>query len=152
MSVSELKESGFWQAIFPADAVILLRPSKVEVFRITPEDSKDWFNTPGKELDKEFGARLSAVLLDDGTYNWHDDTPGRTKCIFEPGLAYRFRQGKESASVVVCFKCSEVLFVSAKIATADPFQHPVRARLHPEVVHLTKQAFPHDQQIQTIKD
>jgi len=103
--------------------------TKIEAFRVDPKAGQDWAKGTSIELDRKFATTLSAVLLDAKTYRWEGDNPIGLRCIFEPGVAYRFWKDKGFVSVLVCFKCGEVLFVPDNPADkADPFRHTIVAR------------------------
>lgn len=131
---------------------ILSQPTRLEVFRVRQKRPEDWFKGTPKEIETKFAAKLGAALMNDQNYVWSGSNPVATECIFEPGTAYRFWRGKKSVAVVVCFKCTEVLFVSDIISKGDPFQSPVSAKLRPDILQLTKQALPSDPEIQSLKD
>jgi len=131
---------------------LLKETTKIEAFRVDPKARRDWAKGPATELDKDFAAQVSRVLLDENTYRWEGGTPIGLRCIFVPAVAYRFWKDKEFVSVLVCFKCSEVAFQSDNPDDkADPFRRAIMAKLRPEIVKLTKQAFPDDKDIQALK-
>ena len=129
-------------------------PTRVEVFRVSseqagPSDAAKIGGYPilgtGKEQGPEFAARLSKVLRSDGV------TPNRKKCGLQPGVAYRLWNGNKAVEVLVCFKC-DVLWPHVVGEEGVPPHHewkdfdPVR----PELLALTKEAFPEDAEIQSL--
>ena len=132
---------------------ILMKTTRIEALRVDPKAQQEWSKGPAKEVDTDSTAKLVAVLLNEDTYRWEGDSPIGLRCIFEPGVAYRFWKDKEVVSVLVCFKCSEVKFVSDNPEDkGDPFRRAIYAKLRPEIVQLTKQAFPNDKDIQALKE
>jgi hypothetical protein len=141
---------------------ILRGATRVEVFRIDPDDSAKGakriggyaITTTGKEQDKEFTGKLADVLLDDGTY-----FGVQAKC-FEPGVAFRLWKDKESIEVVVCFHCAN-LRLTAKGAKGESVDDGGSPRLgafagdkgsYGRLAQLAKEAFPDDKDIQALKD
>jgi hypothetical protein len=132
---------------------ILSAPTKVEAFRVDPEARHDWAKGTAKVLGPDSPAALSAVLLNENTYRWEGDNPVGMRCVFQPGVAYRFWKDQEAVSVLVCFKCSEVAFETDNAEDKDRrIGRAIWAQLRPEIVQLTKQIFPDDKAIQAIKD
>jgi hypothetical protein len=94
---------------------ILTGATKVEAFRIRGEGSSD----PQRLIVAKVGGyeavakstpsrpvvdRLLAALLNENTYRWG----GRTRCIFVPGLGFRFEKGSEAVEILFCFGCKDV--------------------------------------------
>ncbi|HVF10072.1 MAG TPA: hypothetical protein VNA16_04675 [Abditibacteriaceae bacterium] len=132
---------------------VLSEATRVEAFRVDPKSQQDWPNGQAHEINAESAAKLASVLLDEKTYRWEAGKPIGLRCIFEPAVAYRFWKGKESVSVLVCFKCGEVSFIPDNADDkGNPWYRAIAAKLRPEIMQLTKQTFPDDQVIQALKD
>lgn len=133
---------------------ILSEPMQTQAFRVDPKVREDWSQGPAIELSAESAAQLKTVFLNEQTYYWEDDTPIGLRCIFQPAVAFRFWKEKEFISVLVCFKCGEIKFLSDNPTENDhnPFSRAVKAKLRPEIVQLTKQLFAEDKVIQGLKD
>jgi hypothetical protein len=147
---------------------VLQGATKVEVFRVDPgfppkdrpDDPKadapagekvgDYAVTAkGKDQGPEFAARLRAILFNDRTYLF-DMAKG---CIFQPGVAFRVWNGKESMDVFLCFSCDELLILvkdesGAVVHLAQEDFDPMRA----ELVKLAREAFPDDPEIQGLQE
>jgi hypothetical protein len=54
-------------------------------------------------VDAATGRRLGRILL---RHDW--DRGSMSACMFEPGVAFRFRHGDRTAQVQICFKCGEM--------------------------------------------
>ena len=136
---------------------ILKGETRVEVFRVASEEVQKPTNNAiegypilatGKEQGEEFAARLTSILLGKGV------TQNEKKCGLEPGVAYRLWKGNQSVEVLVCFKCN-VLW--PHIVGEQWKEHlwwewqdfdTVRA----DLLAVTKEAFPDDQEIQSLQD
>ena len=93
---------------------ILKGATRVEAFRVDPsreaKANDAWIggyviSATGKEQGKEFAAKLSAVLLSPTTYSFLN----RKRCMFDPGVAYRFWKDQEVVEVTVCFHCDDLM-------------------------------------------
>jgi hypothetical protein len=137
--------------------------TRVEVFRIDGRDYLDpkkevgkqdkrfggyAVTATGKEQGEKFAAAAAKVLLDGKNY----DFVGAKGCKFDPGVGLRFWKGKESADVVVCYRCNEL-----KVTAPDPEKQGVKspyADFDPgraAFVKLAQEAFPDDKDIQGLK-
>jgi len=145
--------------------VTILRGSTgVEVFRVDPAsylapgkedpEKKSSFQryavtARGKNQGAEFAARAAGLLLDPA----HFALDSGKGCTFSPGVGLRFRKGKETAEVLLCFRCDDL-----EVVTPNPQSGGVRrffADFHPgraSFVRLVKEAFPEDALIQGLKE
>ncbi len=77
--------------------------------------------------------------------------PGRqSRCIFEPGVEYRFSGEGKVFGLQVCFTCDEVQFVGDSgvgLSRIVPFGEATKA----ELLRITKSVFPNDGEIQALK-
>lgn len=96
----------------------------------------------GKALEKEFAARLAAILLDEKTYLF-DMAP--KSCELNPGVAFRLWKGTRQVNVVLSFEC-DMLLVNPWLGFAD--FDPAR----PALVRLVKEALPDDPEIQKLPE
>jgi hypothetical protein len=101
----------------------------------------------GKEQGKELAAKLSAVLLSPTTYSFLN----RKRCMFDPGVAYRFWKDQEVVEVTVCFHCDD-LMVLVKDGSGKMLHHSGSAfdDARAEMVALARQAFPGDDEVQSM--
>jgi hypothetical protein len=133
---------------------VLRGATRVEAFRVVADrdpkaDEKQVGGYPvtatAKEQGKEFTAQLAPLLLDERT--WFSKR--QYKC-FEPGVAYRLSDGKESVEVIICFKCRDL-----RLTTRDAdgkevqkaFGHFEDALFEP-LAKAARVAFPDDKEIQ----
>lgn len=135
---------------------ILKGATRVEVFRVSPQQTKDSkvqaiggypILSTGKEQDQAFARRLAEILLGNGV------TQNAKKCRLEPGVAYRLWKEKQAVEVLVCFKCDELWPHVVGTSNKGSFMEwqdfdPVRARL----LALSKEAFPDDKEIQALPE
>lgn len=118
-----------------------IRLFKVRVHRFTQGATK------GRVPGQQFASRLAAILLAEHTYGI-----AATDC-FDPGVAYRLWKGDRSVDVLICFHCNNLdvrpnrKAESAGGQLADFGQSTVRT----ELLKLTKEAFPDDRDIQSLK-
>ncbi|MDB5337268.1 MAG: hypothetical protein JWN70_2887 [Planctomycetaceae bacterium] len=135
---------------------ILRGAQRVEVFRVGSKPVKDGSEksigdfpilATGKEQGADFARRLSRVLLSSGV------TANRKKCGLEPGVAYRLWNGDRAVEVLVCFKC-DVLWPHVMGSQFAKPHHEWQDfdRARPELLALTKEAFPQDAEIQQLPD
>jgi hypothetical protein len=141
---------------------ILQGATRVEVFRIDPDDSAKGakriggyaITASGKEQDKEFTGKLADALLDDATY-----FGDQAKC-YEPGVAFRIWKDKESVEVVICFHCANLKLTAkgAKGDAIDDGRNPKSGGFggdkgsYGRLAKLAKEAFPDDKNIQALSD
>jgi hypothetical protein len=134
---------------------ILRNADRVEVFRVAPirprtstGDTIGGYPTlaVGKEQGSEFAARLSTALRRWGV-TWTSE-----KCGLLPSVAYRVWAGDQALEVLVCFKCDD--FWPRVVGKVDPLENKLLAfdSVRPELLALTKEAFPDDPTIQAIPD
>ncbi|HEX8834906.1 MAG TPA: hypothetical protein VF719_11930 [Abditibacteriaceae bacterium] len=124
---------------------ILTGATKVGAFRVDPKAQDDWANGTPIELDKDSAIGMSAALLKDEAYAWEGNEPMRIRCYFQPHIAYRFWKEKEYVSVLICFGCSQILFVADTPGDKDErFFGVFGPEASPEIFRLSKEAFPAD--------
>jgi len=136
-------------------AAILHDANRVEVFRVGEEEDPHAENTiggypilaTGKTQGPDFAARLSKILQSSSV------TQNRKKCGLQPGVAYRLWSGDRAVEVLVCFKCDVLWPHVVGEQSANPHHEwqdfdPVR----PELLALTKEAFPEDAKIQSLPE
>jgi hypothetical protein len=130
--------------------------TRVEVFRVEAEPAPNPSGktiggfailATGKEQGADFAARLSQVLLSGGV------TQNQKKCGLHPGVAYRLWSGERAVEVLVCFEC-DVLWphVVGKHVEQPRLEWQDFDPVRPELVALTKEAFPDDLEIQSLSD
>ena len=80
-------------------------------------------------------------------------TPNRKKCGLAPGVAYRFWRGNEAVEVLVCFQC-DVLWphVMGSDASRPSRDYKDFDSVRPELLALTREAFPHDAEIRGLPE
>ena len=137
---------------------ILASASRVEVFRVFPEKptepmGKECGGYPvistGKERDREFAAKVAAILFDEKTYDFEK----AKKCEFQPGVGLRLWRDKDWVDVTFCFSCDEL-----EVSSKKPDEKELRTShedfdaARPALVKLVKEAFPDDKEIQGLAD
>src|SRR5688500_13068339 len=86
---------------------VVRRADRVEALPI--ELSGEGLVTMGKvaerpvAMDDVTGRKLRGILL---RHDW--DRGSMSACMFEPGVAFRFRHGERTAQVQICFRCGEM--------------------------------------------
>jgi hypothetical protein len=144
-----------WGGVSRSAASILRNADRVEVFRVAPirpkEPTGDMIGgyqilAVGKEQDPEFAARLSTALRRWGV------TRSSKKCGLMPGVAYRVWAGDRALEVLICFKCDDLWpHVVGEPGTLET-EWLEFDRVRPELLALTKEAFPDDPEIQALLD
>jgi hypothetical protein len=141
---------------------ILLGASKVDAFRlgvqekgkprlpvIGSDDLHFFVTATGKGGGQELAAPLRVFLLDERR---QDAGAG----CFDPGVAFRFRKGHESVTMLACFKSLTFLLVTRDAdgkqvnLARDGFSDREFAFFH-RLKQLALEAFPNDQQLQALK-
>jgi hypothetical protein len=137
---------------------ILAGATKVEVFRIDPEQQKKdgdkdiggfIITATGKEQGKEFMAHLTPLLFDEKTY-----FSNRAYKCHDPGVAYRLWKDKESVEVLVCFRCRN-LSVTAKDADGKVIHKAFgnfEDALFGPLAKVAKEALPDDKDIKALHE
>lgn len=140
-----------------AETVAILQgATRVETFRIgNPSVSCSflparmdghWLNSKGPTKDKAFAAQVTKILLDPQLYA---DT--RDRCLFSPGVIFRFWKGSQRVDCLMCFHCDDIL-----ILAQDPQGHTTHTAFtnfgarQPALLALVKRAFPADKEIQAL--
>lgn len=140
------KKEGAWQERLGAPVLACLtRPDRIEAFRVR------WDSRAGEQiivgsrvtLSRALGERASR-LLETRTHT------GKTgiKCR-EALVLYRFWKGMQSVDVRVYFDCLGLCIVNTRGQTVE--QSGFRA-VYPEMVRLTKAAFPNDATVQALRE
>jgi hypothetical protein len=146
-------------------ATILMKPDRVEPFRIEPsvemERGLDGQQVlyKAKLLDRSASVRMATLLLDPKSYI----SPGRSykMCAFQPRLAFRYWQGQRFLDVLLCFGCNQLMVVErdptvplrslgglgARFRVGGDFD-PIRK----ELKLLMVEAFPGDPNLKEILD
>jgi hypothetical protein len=138
-----------------AAAVAVVRTAtRVEVFRVASEprelplgDHVQHYPVlfTGKEQDRAFAARLSAILLGDGV------TQMRKECGLEPSVAFRLWKGEDSVEVLVSFSCNLLWpHMVGAIAQDQVAEYQDFDSARAELVALVKEALPDDSEIQSL--
>ena len=137
---------------------ILASASRGEVFRGFPEKptepmGKECGGYPvistGKERDREFAAKVAAILFDEKTYDFEK----AKKCEFQPGVGLRLWRDKDWVDVTLCFSCDEL-----EVSSKKPDEKELRTShedfdaARPALVKLVKEAFPDDKEIQGLAE
>jgi hypothetical protein len=136
---------------------ILKGATRVEVFRVAPEEVQQPTKNAiegypilatGKEQGQAFAARLTSILLGKGV------TQNEKKCGLEPGVAYRLWKDNQSVEVLVCFKCNVLWphIVGEKWKEHLWWEWQDFDSVRADLLSLTKEAFPDDQEIQQLSD
>jgi hypothetical protein len=136
---------------------ILKGATRVEVFRVAPEEApkptKDAIEgypilAAGKEQGQAFAARLTSILLGKGVMQ------NAKKCGLEPGVAYRLWKDDRAIEVLVCFKCNVLWPHIVGEQWRDPvwWEWQDFDTVRADLLALTKEAFPDDQEIQKLRD
>ena len=144
-----------WGGVSRPATSILRDADRVEVFRVSwqradgPTDGTIGgypILATGPEQGPEFAARLSTCLRRWGV------TRTSKKCGLMPGVAYRVWAGDRALEVLVCFKCDDLW--PRVVGEDDPWQIKILEfdRVRPELLALTKEAFPDDPQIQALPE
>ena len=93
-------------------------------------------------LPKKSREELLRVWTDTKTYIRHSVPPD---CLFRPGVAFRFTDGSTKVDLLVCFSCNELrYYMDCHIVGESYFQSE-------ELVDLTREFFPDDKIIQSLK-
>ncbi len=147
-------------------AAIFAGATKVECFRLFPSSKEKAIGktknfsyfAKGTTQDKQFAARLGAIILDAKTYSW----PGQSMklCYFEPGVAFRIWKNAEFVDTIICFHCSQlaVLENNPKVPQ-NGIGGSLQGRFYiagdfdsarTQLVALAKEGFPTDTKIQAL--
>jgi len=137
---------------------MLADATKVEVFRIDGKDGPfdDRPKLDGQvriygylvtrqeqDLGKEFAKQLEELLGADDFYST------RAAGCFFPGVAFRVWSSTKSVDILICLECSNLLYgPQPEFKTPSFLDSPRRTQL----VRLTKEAFPTDQEIQSLRE
>jgi hypothetical protein len=142
---------------------VLKGATKIEVFRLNsrdyvdPEKTKEGqdkrfggyaITAKGDDQGEKFAQKAVGLLFDAGNF----ELEKAKGCKFDPGVGLRFWKGKESAELLLCYKCDEL-----KVVAPDPKAQGVKipyADFEPgraAFVKLAKEIFPKDEEIQQLK-
>jgi hypothetical protein len=162
LGCSSDKPSADLERMLGTDTIaVLTNADEVETFRI---DSKSFYPDKrdlkgeridgflvirkGKSQGPDFAERMRALLFRGSSYK-----EGRAIC-FEPGVAYRFKQGEMSVDVLICFMCDNV---DIQPNTKDNYGTEIQLadltrKARAVLLALTKEAFSDDVEIQAIAE
>ncbi|HEY1380239.1 MAG TPA: hypothetical protein VGF55_25785 [Gemmataceae bacterium] len=152
---SEVVEYG--QGIGREGRVVLREGTRVEVFRVDPDDPprpptggpRIGHHYPilsqGKDLGADFAARLADVVI--------GQPPLEYKCGIQPGVAFRVWRGDQCVEVLVCFNC-DVLAMHLGSGDWDWANWMLRHFRgdRAKLLALCKEALPDDPVIQGLPD
>jgi hypothetical protein len=149
-------------------AKIFAAPDKVEIFRL--EDMRLQGNPRYDNLKKIDGLAYRsksvyndpalAKRLTDLVLNPYSYSLTHSACIFNPGVAFRFSKGTQTALIAICFHCNQLALIEndphLPLTSIDgPL---VRLRFiadidfyRPEFLEIVKAAFPNDPEIQKLE-
>lgn len=125
---------------------VLEKAERVESFRVSSDDKIEGdapdriggYKVTGTGKGKVKPKELTSILLDEKTYEFET----AKRCVFKPGVAFRFWLAKESIDVLLCFSCDELEVIAAGHRATEDFD-----RARPRLVKLAKKAFPSDKEI-----
>jgi hypothetical protein len=135
---------------------VLAGATRVEAFRVLKRHTSEeepkvkkriggfLLNPKGKALGKEFAKELADILSDDRTYS------NAWAACFEPGVAFHAWKGDERIDILICFMCDN-LYCGPPVENAGENVSFVGTPARAQLVRLVKQAFPEDQEIQSLK-
>ena len=147
-------------------AAIFTGADKIEALRLFSVGSeKPWgqvaahvpFFSKHLVKDKEFAARLGALVLDAKSYA----LPGQstTQCTIEPAVAFRVWKEKQFADTIICFQCDQLAVLEHNQTAPERsigglltghFNVAGDFIVRPQLLALTKAAFPDDNAIQAL--
>ncbi len=101
----------------------------------------------GRTQGREFALKLGGFLADPANFRPAGTQP--SKCIFDPGVAFRLRSGSDRIEVIVCFTCGELWVDSTKGRLRLPTDefYPGFSRMSA----LAKEAFPKDKDLASLR-
>ncbi len=101
----------------------------------------------GRSRGRDFARKIHDFLTDPQNFLPEGTPP--SKCIFDPGVAFRLSSGPETVDIIVCFTCGELGVESTKGRLRLPTNefYPGYSRLSA----LAKEAFPNDKQILALR-
>ncbi|MGH7201402.1 MAG: hypothetical protein ACREJB_12405, partial [Planctomycetaceae bacterium] len=133
---------------------VLAALEDIEAFRIEPRPAAAGERSIGgfpitatAKPDRALAGRLAAILLDESTYLFDQ----RKRCAFEPGVALRLRSGGRTLTVLLCFRCHE-LMVIAQDEQGREMHRAVEDfdAAAPELAALVQPLFPDDEALQEL--
>jgi hypothetical protein len=135
-----------WSAIETPEKVTafrIIRPGVLQHVR-APETLAGFEVIQGPlDVDPAVAAELRAILADDAIYDWER----AKKCVFDPGVAFRFAKGGSDLDVLLCFHCDEfAAYRGDKRVGGEDFDVA-----RPRLLALVQRVFPGDEQIQALK-
>jgi hypothetical protein len=95
-------------------------------------------------LAPSVGAKLASTLLNINSYEG-----GMSACLFNPAVAFRFRQGTKAIQALVCFQCSELIFEEPGGRALSGKMRLGKGR--PVLLAEAKRAFPQNRELQALK-
>ncbi len=99
----------------------------------------------GRTQGAGFAHRLAAVLTNPQTFAGAED-----RCIFDPGVVFRLRNGSDAVDALICYHCNDIMVITNRARDKAVYGRSYLVR--PQLVRLTKEAFPGDKEIQMLKE
>ena len=131
---------------------LLRKAERVEVFRIKSNTPDDWSVAGRREIEgheiiagakerkHDYANRLASTLV-----NEKNGFGFMKMCIWSPGVAFRLWHGKESATILVCFDCNDLVIKfydsSGTVFHSSGFDFSGN---QPALLRLAQEAFPSD--------
>ncbi len=121
-------------------------PDKVRVYRVRDEGEL-------KVAEYKLSSEHVASSRDADFYSWIASSPtsmtGISACVFDPGFAVCFERGTRSYYALICYSCSDVIFVdeSGESVSGWGMTHEAAVAL----LHKFYEVFPDDAEVQEIK-
>lgn len=138
---------------------ILKSPDRIEAFRVEdkpfmldstgqpsrPPTEKEIEGYPliraGNEQGKEFATDLYEALIG-------FEAGGYSKCVFSPGVAFRVWKGSEHVTLLVCFRCAELVIVARDEQNRTTHHTLVGiGSISDRLLGLAHRAFPNDREL-----
>ncbi|HEY4392569.1 MAG TPA: hypothetical protein VGP64_00830 [Polyangia bacterium] len=110
----------------------------------------------GRRLTVDFARRLTAVVLDDGTYSARQppfDDFVMKSCMFDPGVGYRIWSGARAVDVLFCFRCDQMVLRPVPNPRKEfPWMGADVDNAHTAFVALAKEALPGVPAVQAVSE
>ena len=127
-------------------AATITEPDSVRVYRVRDEGEL-------KIADYKLSSEHMASSRDADFYSWIASSPtsmtGMSACVFDPGFAVRFERGTRSYYALICYSCSDVIFVDESGETVSGWGMTREAEV--ALLHKFYEVFPADAEVQEIK-
>jgi hypothetical protein len=124
----------------------ITEPDNVRVYRVREQGEL-------KIAEYKLSSEHVASPRDADFYSWIASSPtsmtGISACVFEPGFAIRFERKGRSYFALVCYSCSDVIFLDEAGASVAGWgmTHEAASAL----IHKFYEVFPDDAEVQEIK-